>query len=385
MNYLTSGNDAVDRIGMMNLTGNIIPQIWYKTIVGDTGKPHYLAIAILADIVYWYRPTEIRDERSGQIIGWKKKFQGDMLQRNYESIASQFGESAKTVTRAIVVLEKLGVVKRHRQTIQLKTGLIVNNVLFLELNPERLNELTFPSVEIMDERIENQNCTEWTNLSNGSDKNIQDASRICPEGFPKLSEGADKIVRNASQNCPERFPKLSESLDKTVRTNTKNMIETTINNTTENTLMNDGEIRSIHLSRNNARQVEEQALIQPDVTDEKEAYTSIIRKNIEYDVMMSRWEASDREIYHELYEIICDIVCVKREKIRIGGEDYPYQLVKSRFLKLNSLHLEYVMHCMKETNTKIGNIRSYLITALYNAPNTMNHYYKQLVQHDMYG
>lgn len=385
MNYLTSGNDAVDRIGMMNLTGNIIPQIWYKTIVGDTGKPHYLAIAILADIVYWYRPTEIRDERSGQIIGWKKKFQGDMLQRNYESIASQFGESAKTVTRAIVVLEKLGVVKRHRQTIQLKTGLIVNNVLFLELNPERLNELTFPSVEIMDERIENQNCTEWTNLSNGSDKNIQDASRICPEGFPKLSEGADKIVRNASQNCPERFPKLSESLDKTVRTNTKNMIETTINNTTENTLMNDGEIRSIHLSRNNARQVEEQALIQPDVTDEIEAYTSIIRKNIEYDVMMSRWEASDREIYHELYEIICDIVCVKREKIRIGGEDYPYQLVKSRFLKLNSLHLEYVMHCMKETNTKIGNIRSYLITALYNAPNTMNHYYKQLVQHDMYG
>ena len=169
MNYLTSGNDAVDRIGMMNLTGNIIPQIWYKTIVGDTGKPHYLAIAILADIVYWYRPTEIRDERSGQIIGWKKKFQGDMLQRNYESIASQFGESAKTVTRAIVVLEKLGVVKRHRQTIQLKPGLIVNNVLFLELNPERLNELTFPSVEIMDERIENQNCTEWTNLSNRSD------------------------------------------------------------------------------------------------------------------------------------------------------------------------------------------------------------------------
>lgn len=385
MNYLTSGNDAVDRIGMMNLTGNIIPQIWYKTIVGDTGKPHYLAIAILADIVYWYRPTEIRDERSGQIIGWKKKFQGDMLQRNYESIASQFGESAKTVTRAIVVLEKLGVVKRHRQTIQLKTGLIVNNVLFLELNPERLNELTFPSVEIMDERIENQNCTEWTNLSNRSDKNVQDASRICPESFPKMSEGADKIVRNASQDCPKRFPKLSERLDKTVRTNTKNIIETTINNTTENTLMNDGEIRSIHLSGNKARQVEEQALIQSDATDEIEAYTSIIRKNIEYDVMMSRWEASDREIYHELYEIICDIVCVKREKIRIGGEDYPYQLVKSRFLKLNSLHLEYVMHCMKETNTKIGNIRSYLITALYNAPNTMNHYYKQLVQHDMYG
>jgi hypothetical protein len=83
--------------------------------------------------------------------------------------------------------------------------------------------------------------------------------------------------------------------------------------------------------------------------------------------------------------VICEIVCVKRDTVRVAGEDYPYELVKSMFLKLNSGHLEYVISCMRETNTKIANIKAYMVTALYNAPTTMNHYYQQEVQHDMYG
>ena len=94
---------------------------------------------------------------------------------------------------------------------------------------------------------------------------------------------------------------------------------------------------------------------------------------------------SEKGLYEELYEVICEIVCVKRRTVKVNGEDYPYELVKSKFLKLNSSHLEYVIGCMKETTTKITNIRAYMVTALYNAPNTMNHYYQQLVQYDMYG
>lgn len=372
MNYLTSGNDAVDRIGMMNLTGNIIPQIWYKTIISETGKPHYLAIAILSDIVYWYRPTEIRDERSGQIIGWKKKFQGEMLQRNYESIASQFGESEKTVTRAIVVLEKLGVLKRHRKTVRLKNGMIVNNVLFLELSPDRLYELTFPSVEMMDESLEENNHTEWTDLSGGMDKSIRGSGQNHSEVRTKLSEEMDKTVRGDGQNCLASRTSLYGGLDKIVQTNTKNMIK----NTTENP--------SIYLVRNNSENVTNQQPVQQDAMDEIEAYISLIRENISYEIHMSYDDYFDREIFHELYEIICDVVCVKREKIRIGGEEYPYQLVKSKFMKLNEQHLLYVMECMKKTNKKIGNIRSYLTTALYYAPDTINAYYQQEVQHDLY-
>ena len=119
--------------------------------------------------------------------------------------------------------------------------------------------------------------------------------------------------------------------------------------------------------------------------DEINAYMQIIRENIEYDYYVNYAQKNVRELAEELYQLICDVVCVKRTSIRIGGEDYPYELVKAKFLKLNQGHIEYVMECMKNTTSKIGNIRSYLITTLYNAPNTMNYYYQQEVQHDLYG
>lgn len=90
-------------------------------------------------------------------------------------------------------------------------------------------------------------------------------------------------------------------------------------------------------------------------------------------------------MYEELYQIICDVVCVPRQVIRIEGEDYPYNLVKSRFLKLKKSHLEYVIGCMERNTTKIANIKAYLITALYNAPNTISHYYSTEVNYDMGG
>ena len=122
-----------------------------------------------------------------------------------------------------------------------------------------------------------------------------------------------------------------------------------------------------------------------DVMDDANAYMEIIKENIEYEHHMKYGDWSEKGLYEELYEVICEIVCVKRRTVKVNGEDYPYELVKSKFLKLNSSHLEYVIGCMKETTTKITNIRAYMVTALYNAPNTMNHYYQQLVQYDMYG
>lgn len=122
-----------------------------------------------------------------------------------------------------------------------------------------------------------------------------------------------------------------------------------------------------------------------DRMDGADAYIEIIKENIEYDHHMKYDEINDRELYDELFELICEVVCVKRTTIRIAGEEYPYELVKSKFLKLRSSHLEYVMGCMKDTTTKISNIKAYMVTALYNAPSTINHYYQQEVQHDMYG
>ena len=122
-----------------------------------------------------------------------------------------------------------------------------------------------------------------------------------------------------------------------------------------------------------------------DVMDDAQAYIELIKENISYEHHMKYDKYGQRELYDELFEVICEVVCVKRQTIRVAGEEYPYELVKSRLLKLNSGHLEYVIGCMKETTTKITNIKAYMVTALYNAPTTINHFYQQEVRHDMYG
>ena len=125
--------------------------------------------------------------------------------------------------------------------------------------------------------------------------------------------------------------------------------------------------------------------IRTDPMDDVNAYMELVKGNIEYDHYIAELDFQDQKLYQELFEVICEIVCVKRESVKIGGEDYPHELVKTKFLKLNHAHLEYVMGSMKETTAKIANIKAYMITALYNAPITMNHYYQQEVQHDMFG
>ena len=116
----------------------------------------------------------------------------------------------------------------------------------------------------------------------------------------------------------------------------------------------------------------------------RESYRELILENIEYDF----WKNSDRvdhEMLDEITELIVDTVCSARKTIRIAGDDYPAEVVKSRFLKLDSSHMQYVMDCMKDNTTYVRNIKKYLLAALYNAPTTINSYYSSLVQHDMYG
>ena len=113
MGYITSGNQIVDAMGMMNISGNVISQIWYSTITRPNGKPYLLAITLLSDIVYWYRPAEERDEQSGRVIVWKKRFKGDLLQKTYQQYADLYGESKRSIKAALDRLEELGVIRKE--------------------------------------------------------------------------------------------------------------------------------------------------------------------------------------------------------------------------------------------------------------------------------
>ena len=116
----------------------------------------------------------------------------------------------------------------------------------------------------------------------------------------------------------------------------------------------------------------------------RETYREIVLENIEYDILVQD-PKMDREMLDEIAELIVDTVCSARKTIRIAGDDFPAEVVKSRFLKLDSSHVQYVMDCMKDNTTYVRNIKKYLLAALYNAPSTINSYYSSLVQHDMYG
>ena len=119
-----------------------------------------------------------------------------------------------------------------------------------------------------------------------------------------------------------------------------------------------------------------------DGSDLVDAYREIIRDNVEYECLISRY---GKERMDETVELILETVAARRPYIRIAGEDYPKEIVRSRFLKLNSGHLEYVFECMDRNTAKISNIISYLLAALFNAPATMDSYYRAEVNHDLYG
>ncbi|RGX99628.1 hypothetical protein DXA57_11990 [Blautia sp. OF03-15BH] len=113
-------------------------------------------------------------------------------------------------------------------------------------------------------------------------------------------------------------------------------------------------------------------------------YEEIIKDNIEYDYLIQD-RYLDRDRIEEILALILETVCTKRRTIRIAGDDHPAELVKAKFMKLNSEHIRFVLDCMQENTTKIRNIKQYMKAALFNAPSTIGNYYTSLVSHDMYG
>ena len=114
-----------------------------------------------------------------------------------------------------------------------------------------------------------------------------------------------------------------------------------------------------------------------------EIYRQIIMDNIEYEHLCQHVKSIDRETLDEIVDLLVETVCSARKTIRIAGDDYPAELVKSKFMKLDSSHIEFVFDCLSKNTSEIRNIKKYLLAMLFNAPSTINGYYTALVAHDM--
>ena len=116
---------------------------------------------------------------------------------------------------------------------------------------------------------------------------------------------------------------------------------------------------------------------------EIESYRELIQENIEYDCLKQRYPLYLDDL-NEIVELLVETVCARRKTTRISGADFPHEIVRSRFLKLDSSHIEFVMDCLQKNTTQVRNMKQYLLAVLFNAPTTMNNHFTSLVNHDMH-
>ena len=309
-------------------------------------------------------------------MGWQKRFKGDFLQKTYQQYAELFGESKRSIKAALDVLEELNVIEREFRNVPCENGMVLYNLMYIKLNVDILYTLTYPeqtserqksvTESIKKDKEEKVSNTKEDTTYLQTEK--EDSTKFCRGYYKTLQEVSQNNVEGSTTECNLLPQKNVSPLTMNDGTNTQNTTQTT----------NRDNIYPIYPITMKITQEKN------DTMDVIAIYQEIIKENIEYDYLKIDYPYQVKQL-DEILDLMVETVSVERKEIRIGGAELPFQLVKGKLLKLNSGHIRYVMECMKRNTTKVGNIRSYLLTSLYNAPNTISHYYQSEVNHDIYG
>ena len=194
-------------------------------------------------------------------------------------------------------------------------------------------------------------------------------SKVCPQ-----KDQESKIKNFDNQNSG------------VVRIETQEFRKSTGNKTNQNQTEN-SKTDLIHLSVNVAgmdRKSDGMDEMREDPIEKRKFYEEYFRDRLYIDDLKRSYPYDHGRI-DEIIDLLVDTVCSTAKTIRCAGEDRPAQVVKSRFMKLENRHIQYVLNCLDDTTTEIRCIKSYMLTTLYNAPLTIDHYYQTKVNHDMYG
>lgn len=359
--------ETLERMRKLNIRGNVIPMSWYQTIrrkgkdpcSPNEGNPYHTAIMLLGDIVYWYRPTEVRDEVSGAVIGYRKKFRSDLLQKNYESYANQFGISKRQAQEAIIYLEKLGVIKRVFRNIP-SQGTTLVNVLYIQLNVDCLEELTYPeeNMEILESDFPEEEHEEEENQEEKSD--MKDNSMVLHKNGGGLTQKWD-----TSHIVGEVLHKSGGGLTQKWDTSYTNEGDIYIDYYIDYNINN----LSIHQSsnRDGLCNTPRGQLDSNCGQLSKESHKKTLKFNYQYLTSMV-----DKSIMDEILLTIKDVCkMTDADSLFIQGKNVLIREIKERFVHLTEDHLIHVACTYLETTKKIKNTKGYIISCLYNAPVTL--------------
>ena len=211
---------------------------------------------------------------------------------------------------------------------------------------------------------------------------MQENEEIGEENFQNCENHNSRVVKTTIQEFPKSQFKNDENHNSgVVKTTIQECPKSQSNNTDINKTENN-ETESSNILSNLIYPEKEKTI---DEVEQRNTYREIIRENISYECFQNDTPHAREEV-DELVELMVEVMVMPDQgKIRIAGEDKLVSLVKSQFMKLTHAHIEYVCLCLNKNTTKVGNIKSYLLTALYNSILTINHYYQAEVNHDLYG
>lgn len=251
-------------------------------------------------------------------------------------MADQFGITKRDATNAVVELEKLGVIRRVFRTLTIN-GQSIPNVLFIELDVDILEKLTFP--EDYAEEVESVK-----RVQKKSQKKAQGTLTI---GYPQFKgDVSPKSEEGLSDWNGASISKKARSVSELGETNTE--------------------------------------ITYKDYNNEYPIYSYLkvkeeFKNQIEYEIL--RRDLKELEELEELVEVAVEVLVSSADTIRVNREDKPAELVKEQYRRLNMFHIQYVLTCLRETETKARNIRAVMVTALYNSVNTIGTYYGNLVKY----
>ena len=271
--------------------------------------------------------------------------------------------SDKQQKRCITVLEKRGLIKCSQRGMPAKRSFyIIDDIVHL--------------AEILAEGEKKMRSVKPSAAEKYKRNSTADEENCTPENEETLPQTA--LLHCYAETAEQETPKRQNM----IRRNGGPCYAQTANKSKDNNLkdINLNIINPINLSAEN-EQTDEMDMIAK-LKEERSAYLQIVRDNIDYDFLVEQNKYKVSET-NELVSLMVDTICSTKPFIRVNGENIPHEVVKSTFLKLNSNHIEYVLEAMDKNSSDVRNIRSYLITALYNSRFTLNSYWDARVNHDM--